>query len=140
MNRKQILRVFLLPLIALLPLPAQAPTGSLVGTVADTTQALVPGADVKVRNIATNFSQTYTTAANGLYHFPALEIGTYELTVEAPGFRRFVQSGIRIQGAETINLPVQLQVGDVNLTVEVRSSAVSVDTESSALRGVVEQR
>src|SRR5438552_2125277 len=134
------LHALLLLVIILLPLAAQAPTGSLIGTVADTSQALIPGAEVKVRNVATNFTQTYSTSANGLYRFPALEIGIYELTVQAAGFRRFVQSEIRIQGAETVNVPVQMQVGDVNLTVEVSSSALNVDTESSALRGIVEQR
>jgi hypothetical protein len=119
---------------------AQTPTGNLIGIVVDPSNSVVAGAVVTIRNVHTNFTQAVTTGADGLYRFPALALGTYEVSVKAPGFQHFVRSGIEIQVAESARADAQLSVGEVNSTVQVSSSSLTVDTESSALRGVIDSQ
>jgi hypothetical protein len=129
-----------LAILALAIAPAQTPTGNLIGIVTDPSDSLVAGATVTIRNVHTNFTQAVTTGADGLYRFPALSLGTYEVSVQAPGFQRFVRSGIEIQVAESARADAQLGVGEVSATVQVSSNTLAVDTESSALRGVVDSK
>ncbi len=53
-----------------------------------------PRPEVRVRNVETNYSQAFTTGPEGLFRFPALPLGAYEVAVEAKGFQRFLQSGV----------------------------------------------
>src|SRR5215475_5212310 len=71
-------------------------TGTLVGTVTDSSGAIMPGARVTVVNSATAFTSDTLTSAGGAYHIPYLAPGTYRLTVEAPGFKRYVNGAITI--------------------------------------------
>ncbi|MEK7408827.1 MAG: carboxypeptidase regulatory-like domain-containing protein [Acidobacteriota bacterium] len=119
---------------------AQTPTGALVGVVTDATDSLIAGAEVKARNVETNFAQTATTSAEGLYRFPALALGSYEITVEAKGFKRFAQSDILIRTAQAVRVDARLEVGEVSASVEVTGAAINVDVETSTLRGVVDTR
>ena len=70
---------------------AQAPTGSIAGVVHDPSGAPVAGAHVKAVSLAMSLTRTATTPQPGDYTFPALLPGDYEVTVEAPGFRRSVR-------------------------------------------------
>ena len=70
-----------------------ARTGTLVGTVTDPTGALVPGAKITVTNLETGFVSGGETKAEGSYYIPFLAVGTYQLSVEATGFKNYVQKG-----------------------------------------------
>src|SRR5260370_41915940 len=70
-------------------------TGSILGVVHDSTQAVVAGARVVATNVQTNFNQETVSAADGSYRILALPAGVYKLTVPAPGFRPFTPTSMR---------------------------------------------
>jgi Carboxypeptidase regulatory-like domain len=87
-------------LFALLSAPcnAQVATGTLLGVVTDPSGSVVAGAQVSVRNPATGLVKTQITSSEGLYSFPLLTVGKYELTIEFTGFKKLVQSNIGLAG------------------------------------------
>src|SRR3984893_19447892 len=74
-------------ILAAIPVAAQLPTGTILGTVKDSSGASVPGATVTVRNTDTNLTRTQMTEQDGSYRFPELPVGHYEAKAEAPGFK-----------------------------------------------------
>jgi hypothetical protein len=68
-------------MVLTVPVLAQLPTGTILGTVKDTSGALVAGATVTVRNLDTGYSRTETTASDGSYRVPALPVGKYQVDV-----------------------------------------------------------
>src|SRR5580698_10470922 len=76
------------------PLKAQHTTASRGGTVTDTSRAVIPGANITVRNTGTDLTRNMQSGADGSFLFPLLPIGTYTLTVEKSDFKTYVQSGI----------------------------------------------
>src|SRR5262245_59538718 len=73
---------------------AQMTSGTIAGVVADQTGGLIAGSTVTVRHLETNATRTTVTESDGRYTFPGLPVGPYELTVEMPGFARYVRNGI----------------------------------------------
>src|SRR5690242_8328708 len=76
---------------------AQSATSQVSGVVTDTSGAIVPDAQVQIRNTNTNAIRTVTTGRQGEYSFPNLEIGPYQLQVKKEGFSTYVQNGIVLQ-------------------------------------------
>ncbi|MDW8354894.1 MAG: carboxypeptidase regulatory-like domain-containing protein [Bryobacterales bacterium] len=107
-------------------------TATLVGTVFDQSGARVAGAQVTVVNTATSFTSNTVTTAEGDYYVPYLIPGPYRLTVEAPGFKRYVRDGIVLRMDETPRIDVQLQVGAVTETIAVTAEAPLLETETAA--------
>src|SRR5882672_12858258 len=109
-------------LIALLILMLQAAaligqTGggaTLVGTVKDSSGAVVAGAVVKVLNTETSFLTETTTQPDGSYYVPYLTPGNYRVTVKAPSFKEFVRDGLAMRSAEVPRVDIILEVGSVN--------------------------
>ena len=119
---------------------AQLPTGTILGTVKDASGAIVPGADVSARETQTNQTRAGKSGADGGYRFDALPVGVYELTIQASGFQKIVQSGLTLEVGQQLVSDFTLQVGSTSQTVEVSAAAVSlVDTTSSSLGSVVNQ-
>lgn len=79
-----------------------ARTSTLVGTVYDPGAALVVGAKITLVNTETSIVSVGVTNAEGGYYLPFLAVGNYTLTVEAAGFKKFVQKGIQLQAAEVL--------------------------------------
>jgi TonB family protein len=102
---------------------AQALYGSIAGNVKDISNAVVPGAAVKITHKETN--QTHETAASpiGNFDFPALQTGTYEITVRVPGFKAYTRSGIEVTLNNITRSDVTLEVGAVSETASVTASA-----------------
>ncbi|MGH9515037.1 MAG: carboxypeptidase regulatory-like domain-containing protein [Terriglobales bacterium] len=115
-------------------------TGAISGTVRDPGQAVVAGAQVRIVNVQTNGGQETTTAADGSYHFLALQPGLYRITVTAPGFQTYTNSGITLQVNDQLRADVILQVGTVAEHVNVSASAVHVETENTQLGDVVDSK
>src|SRR3954454_584199 len=88
-------------------------TGAISGTVRDPGQAVVAGAQVRIVNVQTNVSQESTTAADGSYHFLALQPGSYKITVTAAGFQTYTNTGITLQVNDQLRADVTLQVGTI---------------------------
>ena len=101
----------LLPLLALLfTLRAVAQTtGVLRGTVKDPSGAVVPGAGVAAALEDTNVSRSAVSDPNGSYEFPALAVGRYQLQVEAPGFKKYVQRNIEVTLGHVVVADAELQ-------------------------------
>jgi hypothetical protein len=116
---------------------AQANQGSIAGTVTDQTGAVVVNAKLKAREKSTG--STYETASSsaGLYRFPNINIGTYDVTVSATGFKTYTLSGVVVQVATTAALDVKLNAGEVTETVMVSADAPTVQSESADIGSVV---
>src|SRR5271165_5002610 len=97
MNARRSFATLLLSLSFTLPAAAQTATAELSGTITDATGAIVPSAKVSIVNAQTGISRESTTGQNGGYLFTILQPGTYNLSVEAQGFRKTVQNNIELQ-------------------------------------------
>jgi hypothetical protein len=119
-------------------LPAQSMFATLTGIVSDPSQAVVPNAQVKLRNEASGSERETVTNHEGFFNLNSIPVGdfTYELTITAKGFLTYKASGIGINGGEKRNINVNLKVGSTSETVEVTGMAdqlVPVDSgEKSA--------
>ncbi len=115
-------------------------TGSILGVVHDSTQAVVAGARVVATNVQTNFNQETVSAADGSYRILALPAGVYKLTVTAPGFRTFTETSIEVKVNDQLHFDVTLTVGTVAEHVEIVANAVQVQTESTQLGDVIDSK
>lgn len=110
----------------------QTGQGTIVGTVTDSTGAIVPGVRVRIANKETGFTYSPTSNAQGLYRQPYLNPGTYEMSFEADGFKRLVRSSIAVRSTETVRVDASLEVGQVVESIEVGASATLLETETSS--------
>jgi hypothetical protein len=109
-----------------LPCPAQTITGTISGTVTDTSGAVVPAATITVLNLATAERRTATTTASGGFRVPDLAIGKYKVTAAAEGFKTLTQTTEVLTGAVT-RAEFKLPIGQRTETVEVQGSAPLID-------------
>ncbi len=114
--------------------------GTVTGEVTDASGAAIPGANINVRNVATNGLRTATTNGAGAYTIPALQPGTYEVKAEKTGFKLSTHSNIILQVQQTARVDFKLEVGEVTQTVEVSSQLPLLTTENATVGTVVEQR
>src|SRR4051812_25755478 len=103
--------------------PAQTTTGSIVGTVTDTTGAVVSNAGVTITNVDTGITTKTVTDSSGNYVVTPLQVGHYSVTVEAQGFKKSVNGGITLNVQDRIGVNVVLEVGQITETVEVVGAA-----------------
>ena len=103
---------------------------TLVGTVKDSTGAVVAGAKLTVVNLATAFTSENTTSTEGAYYIPYLAPGEYRIKVSAPGFKEFVREGITVRSAEVPRIDITMEVGAVSESVTVSASASLLNTEN----------
>src|SRR5574341_604117 len=101
----------------------QSDRGTITGTVADQGGALVPNVPVVATNLATGITFRTETTDTGNYTISSVPAGTYSVTVEHQGFRKFEQTGIRVQVAQTIRVDVVLQVGSTTESSTVQADA-----------------
>ena len=114
--------------IAVLGIPsllqAQGLTGQISGTVTDTTGAVLPGVTVTIRNAGTGLTRETVTGADGVFLFPDLLAGSFDLTVIMQGFKTYEQKGIALGATDRLRLrAIALDVGGLSETVTVSSSA-----------------
>lgn len=124
--------------VGAMPLHAQMSYGSLVGTVADSSGAIVSGAKVVLTNTNTNATEAATTGSAGNYNFVNLIPDTYSVTVSRNGFQSVTRDKIDIQIGGATQVNVTLPVGNVTQTVTVSASQAALQTQSATLGGVVE--
>jgi hypothetical protein len=106
-------------------------TGSISGQVQDEKGAAIPGAAVTVRNTETNTSRTAQTDEDGRYRFPNLQVGPYEVTVEAPNFSKYVQTGIQLQLNQDAVVDAAMKAGGVQEVVTVSENASIINTTNA---------
>src|SRR5689334_3468124 len=114
--------------------------GEITGEVKDQSGAVVPGVPVTVTNTGTNAARMTNTNDAGVYSFPSLVPGTYEVKVAAPGFQPMLRTNIDLQVQQTARIDFNLTVGQATQTIEVAGSAQMLTTESATVGTVVEQK
>ena len=119
--------LLLLSLLAATPLQAQTQNG-INGTVTDASGAIISDCQVDVRNDATGVVTTAHTSSSGTYTFPNLNPGTYTVTFKEQGFTTSVISGVTVETGRVSNVNKALAAGEVSTTVDVQSSAISLQT------------
>ncbi len=119
---------------------AQQGTGTITGLVTDQQGAVIPGAQVEVRNTGTNAVFTTSSNESGLYVAPGMAVGEYEIGVESEGFRRSVRSGVTLQVGQNAEVNVTLEIGQVTEVVEVIGEAPLVDTGGATIGEVIERK
>lgn len=118
----------------------QTSTGTIRGTVLDPTGATVPGAEVKVTNLATNVVTTVITTGAGVYVVPGLIPGNYRVEVAVSGFKSIRQEPVNLFTATTTTLDFKLEVGETTQTVDVQASAPLLQATNSEVSVEIEER
>jgi len=134
---KSILAVFALFALSFV-VCAQAPTGTITGTVVDASGAAMPNVTVTITEKATGAARSAVTNASGLYSAPALPAGDYEVRAEAQGFRTLVrESTVQAGGTFTVNLPMSL--GEAKEVVSVEAASTQINYETNSVQGVIDR-
>jgi hypothetical protein len=116
---------------------AQVQYGQFAGTVTDPTGAAVANAKISFRNTATDLSVFATTNSSGNYSVRELSPGSYNISVEAAGFKGFTDSGVVANAGTISHVDVKLQIGKASEVIEVTGEASVVNTEDSKLATTV---
>jgi outer membrane receptor protein involved in Fe transport len=126
--------VFILLLFSI-SLTAQTFRGSIQGTVTDSSGAVIPEAQVTVKNVDTGLERKVTTDQTGFFVARELPIGNYQVTVEKQGFQRAVASNVPVEVAVTRRVDVTMQAGSAGQVTEVTGEIPLVDSRSNTLGG-----
>ena len=114
-----------------------AGTANVQGTVTDATGAVIPNATVTLTDEATQVKRTTKTSSAGLYLFPGVPRGTYDLSAKDQGFKSYVQKGIVLDVGSSISVNPTLTVGATTQSVEVEAEGLALQTQSATLKQVV---
>jgi hypothetical protein len=123
LNTAKLLCSFALATLLLTNIWSQGMFGTLTGVVTDPSGATVANAKVTLRDAQSGSARGTVTDNDGYYTFASVPVGTYVLTVEAPGFQAYKAEGVALGGGEKRNVNASLQVGSTNQTVEVVGAA-----------------
>ncbi len=110
---------------------AQSDRGTLTGTISDPAGAVIANAAIEARHVETGTVYPAVSTATGNYTVPQLPVGTYEVSVSVPGFKRFVRGGIKVATASVERIDVALEVGAATESVTVEADASLLKTESA---------
>ncbi len=119
---------------------AQVDTGSITGTITDPSGAVLSGAKVTLTNEGTAISLTATSAADGVYSFSPVRIGSYKIEAAYKGFKTEVSAHIVVDVSARVLANFQLQPGAVSETVEVNTTAPVLQAEDASVGQVLDQR
>lgn len=121
-------------------LRAQEVRGKITGRVMDPSKAAIPGASVKVTDVARGVTTTLTTNDEGLFQANYLLSGTYQVVVETQGFKKYIQDGVLVQITEIRELAIVLEVGGTTETVTVTAEAGTLNRTDANLGQTVDQK
>ena len=112
--------------------------GRIQGIVTDPTHAIISEATVTLVNVNTGIAVVRKTNADGLYLFDLVEPGTYRISMEAPGFKKFAEDNISVSTRADVTIDGTLSLGSIQETVSVTGEAVAVQFNSSSLETTVD--
>ena len=118
-------------------LKSQGFTAEVLGTVTDTSGAVIPQATITATNINTGQKTTVVTDARGSYTIPQLAPGQYSITAETQGFKRVVREPVTLQVDQRQSIDFQLELGQVSESVAVTGDVAVIQTETATVGGVV---
>jgi hypothetical protein len=119
---------------------AQSTGGRIRGTVMDASGGAVPGASVTLINEATHATREVQSGANGEYVFLEVPVGAYEIDVLSKGFKKYTRKGVVLNLNEVVGVDITLQIGAASEVVEVTGAPPVIDTTSTQLGAVVNER
>lgn len=122
------------------PVSGQVPQGQILGTVTDESGAVIPKANVVLKNEATGAERSIESTASGEFSFPYLNSGIYTVTVTVAGFKTAVYPGIQVQVEERKRLDAKLSVGEIATEVVISDAAALLQTDSATLGTVVSRK
>src|SRR6266550_5602711 len=114
--------------------------GTLTGRVMDPQESVIPNVKVELTEISTGSRRSTVSGTDGLYSVPFLAPGLYRVTVEAAGFKRFVNPGVQISTNERVALDVHLEVGQVAESVIVTAESPILQTATASTGSVISSR
>jgi len=127
-------------LVGFVSIRAQAPTGSILGAVKDSTGGVLSGATVTALNTETGVARPIKTGDDGAYRLDALPVGHYDVKAEQSGFKTVTQKGIVLDVSQQAEINFTLEVGSASQEVVVTGEAPLVNTTNSALGGLVDEQ
>jgi hypothetical protein len=119
---------------------AQVLYGSIVGNVADSTGAALPGATVTIEQTETKLKRELVTDAAGVYHFTAVPSGTYTISVSMTGFRKFDRPGVAVTLNSVARVDAKLEIGQLSETVSVSAESPILQTDRAEVRAELKSR
>src|SRR3979409_2036839 len=135
LNSSKVTRVLGLLIILLLPVAvsAQVSGGTVSGKVTDSTGALIPGAQIAIRNTATGVTTSVVANDDGIYRASNLLAGDYEITASAPNFTSFLQKGVTLTVGADLTIDLKLTAGAVTASIMVSDQAPAGDNTNSTI-------
>jgi hypothetical protein len=118
---------------------SQSTTGSVYGSVNDSTGAVIVGVQITLTDVHTNVQQKTLTNESGDFTFPAVKPSDYSVTTVATGFRSETQTGVSVSANQNVHVTFSLAAGSVSETVQVEAGITMVDTRESQLAETIEQ-
>jgi len=129
----------LLTVVLLVSLAAQGQRflGTITGTVTDPSGAVVPDTEVRVTDVGTGLARTVRTDTQGVFTFPQLPLGSYQVTATKAGFKKYLKTDVTLHVADILRVPITLETGAVTELITVEANQIQVQTESGELSGLV---
>lgn len=115
-------------------------SGTIQGTVSDDTGAVIPGAQVLVRNIETGAESSISTNEIGFYTAPGLNQGLYSVTCSLDGFSTQEFPEVRLEVQQTMRIDCAMSVGSITETVEVNAAAILIQSEKTEVGQVIDSK
>ena len=119
---------------------AQTVTGTLSGTVTDSTGAVIPNLNITAKNTETGAVRTVQTNAEGYFLMTFLPLGAYEVTAEARGFKKVIKSGVAIELNKTTVSNFRMEVSSVDAVVEVTGETPQIETTTGEIKHSLDSR
>ena len=116
---------------------AQLTTADIIGTVSDSSGAVVPNANVTLKNLDTNEMRSTQSNGSGDYTFTLLQVGHYSITVKASGFQAWVTRDLAIEAGDRARADAHLQLGSESTFVEVTASTPLLQADSATVSSSV---
>ena len=116
-----------------------AGTASIQGAISDASGAAIPNASVTFTNTETATTRVTNADGEGRFNLPNIPVGPYTLTVAAPGFQGYTQTGV-LEVGNNVQINPALKVGSATEHVEVQANGVALDTETSTFKQVIDQK
>ena len=127
-------------LLSLVPARGQTLKGTILGTITDSTNAVVPSVTVSITETNTNFRRSDSTNDSGFFAFANLDPGNYRVEVAHPGFRKILRSDLALEANSTLRVDLELTPGDVNQVLVVTADTPVLQTDRADTGGKIESQ
>ena len=132
-----LLPIFLSSLLSIDAIAQSSGSGTVSGTITDSSGAVISGAEVAARQTSTGLERSTKTNSDGFYSLPALRAGEYVVRAQAPGFQRIEQQGVVLQSDTTRTVNLQLAVGGASDATTVTTAPPAIETSEGSLNTII---